>query len=295
MAETWTVLKVLQWTAGYLREKGIEEGRLDAELLLSDALSLDRVGLYLNYDRPLTSAELTSFRERVGRRARREPLQYILGRVEFWSLSFAVNPAVLVPRPDTEILVEETLKRSSADAAILDVGAGSGAIAIALAYELPGAAVVGVDISPAALEVAAENARRNGVDGRVRFQDADLARLPEGPFDLIVSNPPYIPSGDLAALMPEVRDFEPRLALDGGRDGLDSYRLLACQAPGLLRPGGWLLLEVGIGQATAVRELLAGAGLLDLFSRDDYAGIPRVVGGRKDQAPGTESSIINSK
>jgi release factor glutamine methyltransferase len=280
MAETWTVLKVLQWTAGYLKEKGIEGGRLDAELLLSDALSLDRVGLYLNYDRPLTTAELGFFRQRVGRRARREPLQYILGRVEFWSLPFVVNPAVLIPRPDTEILVEEALKRASAEAAILDVGTGSGAIAVALAHELPGAAVEGVDISPAALEVAAENARRNGVDGRVRLGEADLARLPEGPFDLIVSNPPYIPSDELAALMPEVRDFEPRLALDGGGDGLESYRLLARQAPSRLRSGGWLLLETGAGQAPAVRELLAEAGLLDVFSRDDYAGIPRVVGGK---------------
>jgi release factor glutamine methyltransferase len=280
MAETWTVLKVLQWTAGYLKEKGIEGGRLDAELLLSDALILDRVGLYLNYDRPLTTVELTFFRQQVGRRARREPLQYILGRAEFWSLPFVVNPAVLIPRPDTEILVEEALKRASVEANILDVGTGSGAIAVALAHELPGAAVEGVDISPAALEVAAENARRNGVDGRVRLGEADLARLPEGPFDLIVSNPPYIPSDELAALMPEVRDFEPRLALDGGGDGLESYRLLARQAPSRLHSGGWLLLETGAGQAPAVRELLAEAGLLDVFSRNDYAGIPRVVGGK---------------
>lgn len=281
MAETWTVLKVLQWTAGYLKEKGIKEGRLDAELLLSDALGLDRVGLYLNYDRPLTAAELALVRERVGRRARREPLQYILGRVEFWSLSFAVNPAVLIPRPDTEILVEEALKRASADAAILDVGTGSGAIAVALAHELPAAAVEGVDISPGALKVAAENARRNGVDGRLRLAEADLARLPEGLFDLIVSNPPYIARGELAELMPEVRDFEPHMALDGGEDGLDSYRLLARQTPSRLRPGGWLLLEAGIGQAAAVQKLLSEAGMLDIFIRDDYAGIPRVVGGRK--------------
>jgi len=280
LAETWTVLKVLQWTAGYLREKGVEEGRLDAELLLSDALGLDRVGLYLNYDRPLTAAELALFRKGVSRRARREPLQYILGRVEFWSLPFVVNPAVLIPRPDTEILVEEALKRASAGAAILDVGTGSGAIAVALAHELPEAAVEGVDISPEALEVASENARRNGVDGRVRFRKTDLGSLPEGPFDLIVSNPPYIPGGELVALMPEVRDFEPRLALDGGGDGLDCYRLLAHQAPSRLRSGGWLLLETGVGQASAVQKLLAEAGLLDVFSRNDYAGIPRVVGGK---------------
>jgi release factor glutamine methyltransferase len=284
LAETWTVLKVLQWTAGYLEEKGIEGGRLDAELLLADALGLDRVGLYLNYDRPLAAGELTLFRDRVGRRARREPVQYILGRVEFWSLPFVVNPAVLIPRPDTEILVEEALKRAPAAAAILDVGTGSGAIAVALAHELTGATVEGVDLSPAALAVAAENARRNGVAGRTTFSEADLARLPAGPFDLILSNPPYIAEGDLGGLMPEVRDFEPRLALAGGADGLDSYRLLAGQAAATLRPGGWMLLEVGIGQAPAVMELLAEAGLREVFSRDDYAGIPRVVGGRSRDA-----------
>lgn len=281
MAETWTVLKVLQWTAGYLKEKGVEEGRLDAELLLADVLNLDRVGLYLNFDRPLTPGELASFRERVGRRARREPLQYILGKAEFWSLLFIVNPAVLIPRADTEVLVEEAVKRACADAAILDVGTGSGAIAVALARELPEAIVDAVDISAAALEVAAENVRCNGVESRVRVRQADLAQLPEGPFDLIVSNPPYIVSGELAALMPEVKDFEPRLALDGGEDGFDSYRILARQALSLLRQGGWLLLEAGAGQAPLLRELLVDAGLQNLFTRDDYAGIPRVVGGQK--------------
>lgn len=279
-AETWTVLKVLQWTAGYLEQKGVDGARLDAELLLADALGLDRVGLYLNYDRPLSPGELSVYRQRVGRRAGREPLQYILGTTEFWSLPFAVTPAVLIPRPDTEVLVEEALKRAADSGRILDVGTGSGAIAIALAHELPGATVEGVDISAGALAVAADNARRNGVDGRVAFREGDLGRLPDGPYDLIVSNPPYIPEADMAGLMPEVRDFEPCLALCGGQDGLDCYRLLARQAPDRLVPGAWLLLEVGIGQAPAVEALLAAAGLREVFSRQDYAGVPRVVGGR---------------
>ncbi|AMV73574.1 N5-glutamine S-adenosyl-L-methionine-dependent methyltransferase [Desulfuromonas sp. DDH964] len=280
MAESWTVLKILKWTSGYLAERGIDNGRLDAELLLADLLQLDRVGLYLNFDRPLNAAELTDFRQRVGRRARREPLQYILGRAEFWSLPFRVGPAVLVPRPDTEVLVEEALARATPAARILDVGTGSGAIAVALAHELPAARVAAVDISKEALLLAAENARVNGVAERVTFTPGNLHALADGEFDLVVANPPYIAATDLAGLMPEVRDFEPQLALDGGSDGLDAYRALARQASKLLVPGGWLLVEVGAGQAPAVQELLAAAGFGELFCRADYAGIPRVVGGR---------------
>jgi len=280
LAETWTVLKVLQWTADYLSQKGVENGRRDSELLLCATLDLDRVGLYLNYDRPLSPAELTAFRERVGRRARREPLQHILGRTEFWALPFLVTPAVLIPRGDTEVLVEEALKRVAGPCSILDVGTGSGAIAIALAHELPAAAVTAVDISAEALAVAAENARGNGVEGRVSFLQADLGALPVGPYDLIVANPPYIPAGALAGLMPEVRDFEPHLALNGGGDGLDCYRRLMPAATACLKPAGWLLLEVGCGQAPQVLELLRETGFDERFAARDLAGIERVVGGR---------------
>ena len=283
MAEVWTVLKVLQWTAGYFRDRGIEGGRLDAELLLGDTLALDRVGLYLNYDRPLSAMELESFRAAVARRAKREPLQYIRAQAEFWSLPFTVSPAVLIPRSDTEVLVEEALKRIAGPGRILDVGTGSGAIAIAIAHERPEARVEAVDLSPAALAVARGNAEANGVAERVTFSQGDLRQLQGAGYDLVVSNPPYIPSADLAALMPEVREFEPLLALDGGADGLSAYRLLAAQARALLKPGGWLLLEVGIGQAEAVTELLRAAGLVEIFTRADYAGVARVVGG---QSPG---------
>ncbi|MEZ4601519.1 MAG: peptide chain release factor N(5)-glutamine methyltransferase [Syntrophotaleaceae bacterium] len=279
--ETWTVLKVLQWTADYLKDKGVDNGRLDAELMLAEVLKLDRVGLYLNYDRPLDAVELSAYRQMVGRRSRREPLQYILGRTEFWSLPFEVTPAVLIPRPDTEVMVEEALARVPAEGRILDVGTGSGAIAVALAHELPKASLVAIDTSAEALAVAANNAERNGLAGRIEFQQIDMVRLPDGPFDLIVANPPYIPTDDLAGLMPEVRAYEPSSALDGGEDGLDCYRLLAGQAGSRLRPGGWLLVEAGIGQVPMIRELFEKSGLKEVFSRDDYGGIPRVVGGRR--------------
>lgn len=281
MADNWTVLKLLRWTADYFAGRGIDSPRLDAELLLAATLGLDRVGLYLNFERPLEAAELATFREQVKRRAAREPLAYIVGQAEFWSLPLKVTPEVLVPRADTELLVEESLKRLPGHGRLLDVGTGSGALAIALAHERPECTVTALDVSPAALAVAAENACGNGVADRITFLAGDLAVLPAGPFELIVSNPPYIPRGELAGLMPEVRDFEPHLALDGGTDGLDAYRALARQAGTVLAPGGWLLVEVGIGQAEAVQGLFAAAGLTEIFVAHDLAGIERVVGGRR--------------
>lgn len=280
MSEPWTVLSVLKWTAQHLRSKGIENGRLDAERLLADLLGLDRVGLYLHFDRPLQADELAAYRERVRRRARREPLQYILGHCEFWSLRLQVSPAVLVPRPDTEVLVEEALARMGDEGNLLDVGTGSGCIALALLHERPGWHGAGLDSCDQALQVARDNAAALNLHERFAALAGDLAELPAGPFTLIVSNPPYIPSADLGNLMPEVRDYEPWLALDGGPDGLEAYRHLVRQSD-RLADGGWLLVEVGLGQAQAVRELMAGAGLTDLFVRHDYAGIPRVVGGRR--------------
>jgi len=279
MSETWSVLRLLEWTAGYFVAQGIDSARLDAELLLGDVLELNRVGLYLHYDRPLTAAELATFRALVRRRAAREPLAYIRGHCEFWSMSLKVSPAVLIPRADTEVLVEEALSRLPAAGRVLDIGTGSGAIAIAIAHERPQANVAAIDVSPSALAMATANAENNGV--RVAFAAGDLERLTGGPYDLLVSNPPYIAETQRKTLMPEVGGHEPALALFSGADGLGAIRHIAAQAPTLLAAGGWLLLEVGYDQAAAVRELLAGAGLTDLFVRDDYAGIPRVVGGRK--------------
>ncbi|MFO7765131.1 MAG: peptide chain release factor N(5)-glutamine methyltransferase [Pelovirga sp.] len=282
MNESWTLLKLLRWMTGYFTEKGIDNPRLDAELLLAHQFGLDRVGLYLNYDRPLTSTELDQVRPLVKRRGRREPLQYVLGSTEFWSLQFRVSPEVLIPRADTEVLVEEALKYCAADGVLLDVGSGSGAVLISLLSELPAWRGVGIDISPGALEIARHNIAVHRLEDRAQLLEGDLAALPEGPFDLIVSNPPYIPASQWNGLMPEVRDFEPSLALLGGADGLDCYRYLIEQVPVSLAPDGWLLVEIGADQAGQIRDLFFSSGLTDVFLRHDYGGNPRVIGGRRN-------------
>ena len=278
--EIWTVLKVLNWTREYLAEKGVENARLEAEWLLCAALELDRVGLYLNFDKPLSEAELALFRGKVARRARREPLQYILGTQEFMGLEFDVTPAVLIPRLDTEVLVEETVKRATPTGRILDIGVGSGCIAVALARTLPQAEVWGVEKSPGTLILAARNAEKHGV--KVTLFEGSLFEPFAGQrFDLIVSNPPYIPTADLEYLQPEVRDFEPKEALDGGADGLGFYRLIIPAAREHLADGGWLLFEIGIGQAEQVLDMFRDTGSFgELFVTKDHAGIERVVGGR---------------
>jgi release factor glutamine methyltransferase len=278
--ETWTVLKVLDWTKGYLAEKGVENARLESEWLLCQALGLDRVGLYVNFDRPLTGAELFSVRGMVARRARREPLQYILGTQEFAGLEFDVASAALIPRHDTEVLVAEAVRRGGRARRILDIGVGSGCIAVALARQLPDAELYGVERSLAALALAERNIEKHGV--RVTLFEGSLFEpFPGQRFDLIVSNPPYIPTGDLEGLQPEVRDFEPREALDGGTDGLDFYRRIIPDAPDHLSPGGLLIFEIGLGQAEEVLALFARAGLFgELFTAKDPAGIDRVAGGK---------------
>jgi release factor glutamine methyltransferase len=282
LSEGWTVLDLLKWTANFFAGKGIENGRLDAELLLAEILKLNRIGLYLNFDRPVNSDELTAFRALIERRARREPLAYILGRCEFWSLTFKVGPAVLIPRGDTETLVEAALQVLPQGGRLLDVGVGSGAIALAIAHERPDAAVEGIDLSPAALAIATENAQTLGVAARVTLRQGDLFALNDSrPYDVIVSNPPYIAVGEQATLMPEVRDFEPALALFAGADGLDCYRALIPAAKALLKSPGTLLVEVGAGQAAAVAELFAVAGFAEICTSRDLAGIERVVAGRK--------------
>ncbi len=297
--ETWTVLKIIQWTTEYLRGKGIDNPRLDSEVLLAHLLRLDRVGLYLNFDRPLSRDELSSFREIVKRRGSREPLQYITGHQEFWSLDFKVTPDVLIPRPDTEILVEEALKavrRETLDVrrqnqlpfTILDLCTGSGCIAISLAHELKDAVVHAIDASEAALSIARENAEKNGVRDRVIFLQGDLyealtshvSRLTS--YDLIVSNPPYIKNIDIPNIQPEVRDYEPRMAVDGGTEGLGFYKRIVADAPNHLSPHGWLMVEVGEGQADAVSKMMADTGAFESISTvKDLAGIERVVKAHK--------------
>ena len=279
MSEVWTIRRVLDWTKGYLSDKGVVNARLESEWLLAAVTGHDRVGLYVNFDQPLTDAELAGFRSMLARRAKREPLQHILGTQEFFGLDFEVSPAVLIPRHDTEVLVTEALRLAPGAKAILDIGVGSGCIAVALARSLPSAEIIGVERSPEALELARRNAERCGV--RITMFEGSLFEpFADQKFDLIVSNPPYIPTADLERLQPEVRDYEPPGALDGGVDGLDYYRLIVPSAPGHLNPGGWLVVEVGIDQAPEVKRLFESAGFTETFTARDPQGIERVVGGK---------------
>jgi release factor glutamine methyltransferase len=228
----------------------------------------------------LTAVELDTIRPLVKRRGQREPLQYLLGSTEFWSLKFKVTPDVLIPRADTEILIEEALSHAAAAGSLLDVGTGSGAIVISLATELSDWTLTGLDISPQALCVARDNVASHQLEQRVKLVEGDLAELPQQQYDLIVSNPPYIARSEWDELMPEVRCFEPELALLAEADGLICYQQLAAQAAQHLSTDGWLLVEIGCRQATAVQDLFSAAGLTNLFVRDDYSGQPRVVGGQ---------------
>jgi release factor glutamine methyltransferase len=256
-----TVLEVIQRSTAFLAKKGVDSARLQTELLLAHQLKLPRMQLYLNFERVLTEAELDSFRELVKRRSQREPLQQIVGSTSFCGLEIAVTPRVLVPRPETELLAEQgwsflnTLAPQPATA--LDLGTGSGCLAIALAAKAPAAQVWATDISPEALEVARQNAARHGLAERIHFLHGDrFGSVPAGTrFDLIISNPPYIPTAEIATLQPEVRDYEPHGALDGGPDGLEFYRLLAAEAAPRLKPGGKLMVEFGDGQAESIRAL----------------------------------------
>jgi release factor glutamine methyltransferase len=286
--QTWTILEVLRWTIGRFERHGMASARLDAELLATRAFSRTRVELYTHFDQPLGDPELAAYRGLVQRRMAGESVAYILGRKEFWSLDIEVDARVLVPRPDTEALVEQALEllkaRPASDPAlrVADIGTGSGALALALKKERPGDAVFAVDISPEALDVARGNASRLGLD--ITFLQGDLVSplTDLGPFDLIVSNPPYIPSQDIAGLSPEVRR-EPRLALDGGKDGLELVRRLANDARKVLTPGGALAMEIGAGQAAAAMEILRGTGYTGIGVRRDLASIERVVHGLRGE------------
>ncbi len=280
----WTVMEALTWTAGALKARGMESARLEAELLLCHVTGLSRVELYTLHDRPLSVDEQGGYRDLVRRRMEGEPSQYLTGTQEFWSLALKVVPGVLIPRGDTEVLVEEALahlERSAVESPlIIDVGTGSGAIALALASEHPEARVVACDVSPVALEVARANCDAHGLG--VKFVQGEiqqvLARISGVP-DLIVSNPPYIPTERIETLMVEVRDHEPRLALDGGVDGLDVIRPLLTHATEALGVGGGLFIEIADRpQADAVLTLLDECGGWNEGSiRDDYAGQARVV------------------
>ncbi|MSQ02953.1 MAG: peptide chain release factor N(5)-glutamine methyltransferase [Myxococcales bacterium] len=277
------LVEVLLATTEFFKGRGIPSARLDAELLIGDALGLDRVGVYLAFDRPLVEAELGEIRARVRRRGAREPLAWIVGHREFYGREFAVGPGVLVPRPDTETLVEAMLApcREADPIYVADVGSGSGCIGLTLAAEVPGLRLYATDVGEAPLAYTRKNTERLGLLDRVAVLRGPLldAVPASRPLDWVVSNPPYVPRSDLAACQPEVRDHEPRLALDGGRDGLDVYRALIPVAAARARVG--VAVEVGIHQAQAVAALMQAAGLHSVETRRDLAGVERVVIGRR--------------
>ena len=305
MNEIWTIGRILKWTENFFKEKGIESPRLDAEVLLGHVLEKERIYLYVHFDEPLQPQELADYREAIKQRIRRVPVAYIIGQREFMGLTFHVTEDTLVPRPDTEILVQAAIERlkmmSGAEEAhpvhFADIGTGTGAICLSVLHYLPQATADTVDISEAARKVAEENAEALDVADRVTFYTGDLltplAKAQSGgaggkagaaeettgaPYDAILSNPPYIPDADIEGLAPEVRCKEPRTALAGGADGLDFYRRLVADSPALLKDDGFLAVEVGIHQAQAVAKMAVESGS---FVRTeiikDYGGIERVV------------------
>lgn len=257
-----------------------ERARRDAESLLLHLIGKDRAWLIAHGEDEFGGCSAISYAAMVERRLAGEPIQYILGECEFFGLPFRVTPAVLIPRPETEHLVEKAIALAGAlhSPRIVDVGTGSGAIAIALAHALPAANITAIDLSADALKVARDNAERNGVGARIRFFQGDLLAPVAGEqFDMIVSNPPYVPNPDCESLAVEVREHEPHLALFAGADGLEVYRRLIPSAAHALIRGGWLALEIGFGQMESVRGLLAGAGFSNIEFMPDLQGIPRVV------------------
>jgi release factor glutamine methyltransferase len=286
LPDQWTPLRLLAWTQGFFAQKGVDAPRLTAEVLLAHALRCDRVRLYLDFDKPLGDPELGAYRELVRRRAEREPTAYLVGKKEFYGRAFAVDPRVLVPRPETELVLEAALAALPADGAALDLCTGSGALGVTLALERPGAQVTATDISTGALEVARANAAALGA--HVGLLVGDLwAPLPgDARYDVIVSNPPYVPRGELDTLSPEVRR-EPRLALDGGDDGLAISRRIVAGAPAHLRPGGVLVLEMHEGHVHALPRICLEAGFSRADAHRDLAGLPRYVVAHMAGADGT--------
>lgn len=282
----WTIGRILKWTEQYFKDKDIESPRLDAEVLLAHVLEKQRIYLYVHFDEPLQPGELAAYREMIKKRVLRVPVAQILGEKEFMGLTFKVTADTLVPRPDTEILVQAAVDRLRAMAGeeplrFADIGTGSGAICLSVLHYLSDTVADTVDISPAARAVAEENAASLGLADRITFHTGDLLQPLSGiSFAAILSNPPYIPEADIATLAPEVRLKEPHTAFSGGQDGLDFYRRLAKEAPAMLVPGGFTAFEVGIHQAGDVADLLKANPLIDRTEiLPDYAGIDRVVVG----------------
>jgi release factor glutamine methyltransferase len=281
-----TVRDILNESTKALEAADIPSARLDAEVLLSFCLGCDRLEFYKNPVMTISETQLNAFRNLIARRLQWEPVAYITGRKEFWSFTLEVNSSVLIPRPDTEIIIEEALdvyrNFTSLPVRILDIGTGSGAIAIALAKEIPGAKVVATDISIAALNLAQKNAATLGLKEKIDFRQGNLFEPVDGFFNIIVSNPPYIAANDYEELPASVKAFEPREALFAGESGLEFYEKLIYQADGYLQKNGWLLLEIGAKQEAGIRGIIEGSGFYDSIEmRADYAGLPRVIKARR--------------
>jgi release factor glutamine methyltransferase len=281
--DVWSVRRVLSWAAEDLKKRGNDSARLDAELLLGRVLKLDRIGLIMQSERPLAPAELNGFRELFKRRRQGEPVAYLLGEREFFGISLRVDARVLIPRPDTERLVEVALERTRERSMLggaLDLCTGSGCVAIAFARSRPTWSVTAVDISAEALAVASDNSHRTGAVRNLRLLQGSLFGPVAGQrFDLVTANPPYIPSAELAELPVDVRAFEPQLALDGGPDGLDLVREIVARAPAHLTPGGLLALEICADQGPRATEILRQHGYADVQLARDLGGRDRVVSG----------------
>jgi len=289
-AGQWTIIKLIRWSTSYLKSYEIDSPRATGEILLAHALQLKRIDLYLKYDQPLVSEELQIFKSLIKRRVRREPVAYILGAKEFWSLDLEVNPAVLIPRPETECLVEVALdlmgqQISGPQQRILDLGTGSGAIVLALASQQPRHMYFASDRFQSTVEVACRNAGRHGLSSSIHFLAGDwfsALNSSRTGFDMIVSNPPYIPSQVISGLQPEIHQYEPVVALDGDRDGLACYRNIIGAAHNYLKPGGALLLEIGHDQREDARQIAAVSDRYEEFNcSKDYSGYDRVISMRR--------------
>ena len=281
-----TVHDILKGSIKALEAADIPSARLDAEVLLSFCLNCDRLEFYKNPDMPISETKLSAFRNLIARRLQWEPVAYITGRKEFWSFTLEINSSVLIPRPDTEVIVEEALnicrKIDSSEIKILDIGTGSGAIALALASEITRAKIVATDISPAALNLVQKNAAALGLKEKIDFRLGNLIEPVNGIFDIIVCNPPYISAKDYEKLPSGVKDYEPQDALLAGKSGLEFYEKLIYQAAGFLQKNGWLLLEIGAKQESGVCGIIEAAGIYDSIEmRRDYAGLPRVIKARR--------------
>jgi release factor glutamine methyltransferase len=291
--QKWIIKDLLAVTSDYLKKKDIDNPRLCAEILLAYQLKTTRIKLYLNFDQPLNEKDINEYRGLVQRRLKREPVQYITGVQEFWSLEFTVGPQVLIPRPESEILVEQVvsiLREKQSDgatntASVLDVGTGSGAIAISIAHELPGAEIWASDVSTGALKIAGLNALKHGLDGRIHFIEGDLfepLKNSSHVFDVIVSNPPYVGIEEYDELPPEVGQYEPRSALDGGEGGLFFIKKIIMEAKDYLNPDGWLLMEMAPFQTAKAIDLVAESGFYgEKRVVKDYSRKERVVMARK--------------